>query len=64
MTLKDKMINEINNLAMQMINEGCSYREVSKKTGYSISKLSRIRKNYVSQIVTDTSNTTLTDFQN
>jgi len=44
MNKKEKMIKKINNSVFQMINDGYTYREISKKTGYSISKISRLRK--------------------
>jgi uncharacterized protein YerC len=47
MNIQDKMTRKINSVVLKMLDDGYSYREIAKKTGYSISKISRFRKKYL-----------------
>lgn len=51
MNVKDKMTKKINDLVISMIDKGRPYREIAKKTGYSISKVSRIKKQHLLHMI-------------
>lgn len=51
MNEKDKMTKKISNKVISMIGKGCPYREIAKKTGYSISTISRMYRKHLQCLV-------------
>ena len=51
MTLKEEMMNKINEIVLQMLDERYSHRKIAQKTGYTLDRISQLRKQQLSRLI-------------